>query len=754
MTDRGAVMRRGHFFRRRSKAALHQQPNTPATGARQGSHAGQLKFETPRKTPVAKITKTFQYGKHQVTLETGEIARQAGGAVIVKFDDTVLLVSAVAAKKAREGQDFFPLTVDYQERFYAGGRIPGGFFKREGRATEKETLISRLIDRPLRPLFPEEFRNEVQVIATVMSLNPDIDGDIPALLGASAAVALTGAPFSGPIGAAKVGYINGQYVLNPTVSDLKDSKLELVVAGTSGAVLMVESEAAELSEEVMLGAVMFGHREMQKAIHAISELVVEAGTQSWNWTAPARNQALISALKEAVGDQLAAAFQVRDKLQRRDAIAAIKSDVLESLASRAQAEGWSTAELSKEFSELEYQTLRGAVLSTKVRIDGRALDTVRPISAKVSVLPRTHGSALFTRGETQAIVVTTLGTARDGQVIDAVSGEYKDNFLFHYNFPPYSVGEAGRMMGPKRREIGHGRLAKRGVLAVMPTMEEFPYTIRVVSEITESNGSSSMASVCGSSLSLMDAGVPIKAPVAGIAMGLVKEGDDFVVLSDILGDEDHLGDMDFKVAGTSNGVSALQMDIKIEGITEEIMKQALAQAKAGRLHILGEMAHALTAPRQELSEFAPRLITIKIHPDKIREVIGKGGAVIQAITKETGTQIDIQDDGTITIASVNGAAGQAAKARIEQITSDIEPGRIYEGKVAKLMDFGAFVTIAPGKDGLVHVSQISVERVEKVSDKLKEGDLIRVKVLEVDKQGRIRLSMKAVDDGEGLLPIE
>jgi polyribonucleotide nucleotidyltransferase len=754
MTDRGAVMRRGHFFRRRSKAALHQQPNTPATGARQGSHAGQLKFETPRKTPVAKITKTFQYGKHQVTLETGEIARQAGGAVIVKFDDTVLLVTAVAAKKAREGQDFFPLTVDYQERFYAGGRIPGGFFKREGRATEKETLISRLIDRPLRPLFPEEFRNEVQVIATVMSLNPDIDGDIPALLGASAAVALTGAPFSGPIGAAKVGYINGQYVLNPTVSDLKDSKLELVVAGTSGAVLMVESEAAELSEEVMLGAVMFGHREMQKAIHAISELVVEAGTESWNWTAPARNPALISALKEAVGDQLAAAFQVRDKLQRRDAIAAIKSDVLESLASRAQAEGWSTAELSKEFSELEYQTLRGAVLSTKVRIDGRALDTVRPISAKVSVLPRTHGSALFTRGETQAIVVTTLGTARDGQVIDAVSGEYKDNFLFHYNFPPYSVGEAGRMMGPKRREIGHGRLAKRGVLAVMPTMEEFPYTIRVVSEITESNGSSSMASVCGSSLSLMDAGVPIKAPVAGIAMGLVKEGDDFVVLSDILGDEDHLGDMDFKVAGTSNGVSALQMDIKIEGITEEIMKQALAQAKAGRLHILGEMAHALTAPRQELSEFAPRLITIKIHPDKIREVIGKGGAVIQAITKETGTQIDIQDDGTITIASVNGAAGQAAKARIEQITSDIEPGRIYEGKVAKLMDFGAFVTIAPGKDGLVHVSQISVERVEKVSDKLKEGDLIRVKVLEVDKQGRIRLSMKAVDDGEGLLPIE
>ena len=699
---------------------------------------------------MAKITKTFQYGKHQVTLETGEIARQAGGAVIVKFDDTVLLVSAVAAKSAREGQDFFPLTVDYQEKFYAGGRIPGGFFKREGRATEKETLISRLIDRPLRPLFPEEFRNEVQVIATVMSLNPEIDGDIPALIGASAAVALTGAPFNGPIGAAKVGYINGEYVLNPTVSELKNSKLELVVAGTSNAVLMVESEAAELSEDVMLGAVMFGHREMQKVINIINELVTEAGTKNWDWVAPARNEAMVSALKEAVGNQLDAAFQVRDKLQRRDAISAIKKDVLQQLAGRAEAEGWAAGALSKEFGELEYQTMRGSVLATKVRIDGRALDTVRPISSKVSVLPRVHGSSLFTRGETQAIVAVTLGTARDGQVIDAVAGEYKEHFLFHYNFPPYSVGEAGRMMGPKRREIGHGRLAKRGVLAVMPTMEAFPYTIRVVSEITESNGSSSMASVCGSSLALMDAGVPISAPVAGIAMGLVKEGNDFVVLSDILGDEDHLGDMDFKVAGTSNGVSALQMDIKIEGITEEIMKQALSQAKAGRLHILGEMANALTAPRQELSEFAPRLITIKIHPDKIREVIGKGGSVIQAITKETGTQIDIQDDGTITIASVNGAAGQAAKARIEQITSDVEPGRIYEGKVAKIMDFGAFVTILPGKDGLVHVSQISNDRVEKVGDALKEGDLVKVKVLEVDKQGRIRLSIKAVEEGEGV----
>jgi len=698
---------------------------------------------------VAKITKTFQYGKHTVTLETGEIARQAGGAVIVKFDDTVLLVSAVAAKSAREGQDFFPLTCDYQEKFYAGGRIPGGFFKREGRATEKETLISRLIDRPIRPLFPEDYKNEVQIIATVMSLNPEIDGDIPALIGASAALSLAGTPFKGPIAAAKVGYKDGEYILNPTVSELKESQLELVVAGTANAVLMVESEAALLSEDVMLGAVTFGHREMQKVINAINELTVEAGTKPSTWEAPAKNTALISAVQEAVGPRLGEAFQVRDKLQRRDAISAIKKDVVESLAGRVAAEGWNPAELSKEFGELEYSTMRNSVLDTKVRIDGRALDTVRPIAVKTSVLPRTHGSSLFTRGETQAIVTITLGTARDGQVIDAVSGEYKENFLFHYNFPPYSVGETGRMMGPKRREIGHGRLAKRGVLAVMPSLESFPYTIRVVSEITESNGSSSMASVCGSSLALMDAGVPVKAPVAGIAMGLVKEGDRFVVLSDILGDEDHLGDMDFKVAGTAEGISALQMDIKIEGITEEIMKQALQQAKAGRLHILGEMAHGLTAPREELSDYAPRLLTIKIHPDKIREVIGKGGSTIQAITKETGTQIDIQDDGTIVIASVNAIAAQAAKARIEQITSDVEPGRIYEGKVAKIMDFGAFVTILPGKDGLVHVSQISSDRVEKVGDVLKEGDVVKVKVLEVDKQGRIRLSMKAVEEGEG-----
>ncbi|MCD9030905.1 polyribonucleotide nucleotidyltransferase [Luteimonas sp. Y-2-2-4F] len=699
---------------------------------------------------MAKVTKSFQYGDRTFTLETGEIARQAGGAVLVSVDGTVVLVTAVAAKTQREGQDFFPLTVDYQEKFYAGGRIPGGFFKREGRATEKETLTSRLIDRPIRPLFPEEFKNEVQIIATVMSLNPEVDGDIPALIGASAAVALTGAPFQGPIGAAKVGYRNGQYLLNPTTTELQDSDLELVVAGTAQAVLMVESEADELSEDVMLGAVMFGHQQMQVAIAAINELVAEAGKPKWNWEAPPKNESLIGELVGNIGDRLSQSFQILDKLDRRDAIAKLRKDVLEALSPKTETHGWHPAEMTKEFGEQEYQTMRASVLKTKKRIDGRGLADVRPISAKVGVLPRVHGSALFTRGETQAIVVTTLGTARDGQVIDAVSGEYKEHFLFHYNFPPYSVGEAGRMMGPKRREIGHGRLAKRGVLAVMPSMEAFPYTIRVVSEITESNGSSSMASVCGSSLALMDAGVPLKAPVAGIAMGLVKEGDDYVVLSDILGDEDHLGDMDFKVAGTEKGISALQMDIKIQGITEEIMKVALAQAKEGRLHILGEMAKALTAPRAELSEYAPRLLTMKIHPDKIREVIGKGGSTIQAITKETGTQIDIQDDGTIVIASVNAAAAQAAKARIEQITSDVEPGRIYEGKVVKIMDFGAFVTILPGKDGLVHVSQISSERVEKVGDKLKEGDLVKVKVLEVDKQGRIRLSIKAVEEGEGV----
>jgi polyribonucleotide nucleotidyltransferase len=695
---------------------------------------------------MAKITKSFQYGNHTVTLETGEIARQASGAVTVSMDGTVVLVTAVAAAKAKEGQDFFPLTVDYVEKFYSAGRIPGGFFKREGRPTEKETLTSRLIDRPVRPLFPEEYKNEVQVIAQVVSLNPEVDGDLLAMIGASAALSLAGIPFKGPIGAAKVGYANGQYILNPTVSQLKTSDLELVVAGTSNAVLMVESEAKLLSEDVMLGAVVFGHKALQVVINAINELTVEAGTKPSAWTAPAKNDAAIGALKEAVGTQLEQAFQIRDKLQRRDAIAAIKQDVLTGLAGRIEAEKWDKAELTKEFGELEYRTLRDSVLASKVRIDGRKLDDIRPITVRVGVLPRTHGSALFTRGETQALVVVTLGTARDAQIIDAPEGESKDPFLFHYNFPPFSVGEAGRFGAPKRREIGHGRLAKRGVQAVKPTIEAFPYVLRVVSEITESNGSSSMASVCGSSLAMMDAGVPLKSPVAGIAMGLVKEGDQFVVLSDILGDEDHLGDMDFKVAGSADGISALQMDIKIDGITEEIMKVALAQAKQGRLHILGEMGKVITTSRTEMSEFAPRLMTMKIHPDKIREVIGKGGSVIRGITEETGATIDISDDGTIVIASVNREAADAAKARIEQIVSDVEPGRIYEGKVAKLMDFGAFVTILPGKDGLVHVSQISNERVEKVSDKLKEGDIVKVKVLEVDKQGRIRLSMKAVDE--------
>jgi polyribonucleotide nucleotidyltransferase len=696
---------------------------------------------------VAKVTKSFQYGSHEVTLETGEIARQASGAVVVSMGGTVVLVSVVAAPKAREGQDFFPLTVDYMEKFYAAGRIPGGFFKREGRPTEKETLTSRLIDRPLRPLFPEEFRNEIQVIAQVVSLNPEVDGDIPALIGASAAMSLAGVPFKGPIGAARVGYANGQYILNPTAAQLKTSDLDLVVAGTAGAVLMVESEAKLLSEDVMLGAVMFGHREMQAAINTINAFVAEAGVKTFKWDAPAANSA-IEAVKNAVGSRFTEAFQIRDKLARRDVVSALKTDVKNALASQYEANGWTDGDIGAAFGEVEYRTLRDGVLTTKVRIDGRQLDDVRPISVRVGVLPRTHGSALFTRGETQALVVATLGTTRDSQLIDAPEGEWKDTFLFHYNFPPFSVGETGRVGSPKRREIGHGRLAKRGVQAVKPTIEEFPYVVRVVSEITESNGSSSMASVCGSSLAMMDAGVPLKSPVAGIAMGLVKEGNDFVVLSDILGDEDHLGDMDFKVAGTAEGVSALQMDIKIDGITEEIMRTALAQAKRGRLHILGEMAKCLSEARSEMSEYAPRLLTIKIHPDKIREVIGKGGATIRSITEETGTTIDITDDGNVVIASVNREAAEAARKRIEQIVSDVEPGRIYEGKVAKLMDFGAFVTIMPGKDGLVHVSQISSERVEKVSDKLKEGDIVKVKVLEVDKQGRIRLSMKAVTEDE------
>jgi len=698
---------------------------------------------------VAKVTKSFQYGNHEVTLETGEIARQASGAVMVSMGGTVVLVTVVAAAKAKDGQDFFPLTVDYVEKFYSAGRIPGGFFKREGRPTEKETLTSRLIDRPVRPLFPEEFKNEVQIIAQVVSLNPEIDGDIVSMIGASAALSLAGIPFKGPIGAARVGYANGQYLLNPTVTELKTSDLDLVVAGTANAVLMVESEAKLLSEEVMLGAVVHGHKQMQVVINAINDFVNEAGRKPFKWEAPARNDALFNDIQSILGDRLEKAFAIRDKLERRDAIAALKADIKAGIAETATSHGWSDLDISNAFAEIEYRTMRDGVLKTKVRIDGRKLDDIRPISVRVGVLPRTHGSALFTRGETQALVVATLGTARDAQIIDAPEGESKDPFLFHYNFPPFSVGEAGRFGAPKRREIGHGRLAKRGVQAVKPAMEEFPYVLRVVSEITESNGSSSMASVCGSSLALMDAGVPLKAPVAGIAMGLVKEGSDFVVLSDILGDEDHLGDMDFKVAGSADGVSALQMDIKIEGITEEIMKLALEQAKRGRLHILGEMAKVISQPRAEMSEYAPRLLTIKIHPDKIREVIGKGGATIRAITEETGTTIDISDDGTVVIASVNRLAAEEAKKRIDQIVSDVEPGRIYEGKVAKLMDFGAFVTILPGKDGLVHVSQISNERVEKVSDKLKEGDIVKVKVLEVDKQGRIRLSMKAVTEDEG-----
>jgi polyribonucleotide nucleotidyltransferase len=698
---------------------------------------------------VAKVTKSFQYGNHEVTLETGEIARQASGAVMVSMGGTVVLVTVVAASKAKDGQDFFPLTVDYVEKFYSAGRIPGGFFKREGRPTEKETLTSRLIDRPVRPLFPEEFKNEVQVIAQVVSLNPEIDGDIASMIGASAALTLAGIPFKGPIGAARVGYANGQYLLNPTATELKTSDLDLVVAGTANAVLMVESEAKLLSEEVMLGAVVFGHQQMQAVIKAINEFVAEAGRKPFAWTAPVRNDALFSDIQGILGDRLEKAFAIRDKLERRDAISALKSDIKTGIAETAASHGWSDLDISNAFAEIEYRTMRDGVLKTKVRIDGRKLDDIRPITVRVGVLPRTHGSALFTRGETQALVVATLGTTRDAQIIDAPEGESKDSFLFHYNFPPFSVGEAGRFGAPKRREIGHGRLAKRGVQAVKPTIEEFPYVLRVVSEITESNGSSSMASVCGSSLAMMDAGVPLKAPVAGIAMGLVKEGNDFVVLSDILGDEDHLGDMDFKVAGSADGVSALQMDIKIEGITEEIMKLALEQAKRGRLHILGEMAKVISTPRSEMSEYAPRLLTIKIHPDKIREVIGKGGATIRSITEETGTTIDISDDGTVIIASVNRLAADEAKKRIDQIVSDVEPGRIYEGKVAKLMDFGAFVTILPGKDGLVHVSQISNERVEKVSDKLKEGDIVKVKVLEVDKQGRIRLSMKAVTEDEG-----
>ena len=691
---------------------------------------------------MAKFTKTFQYGQHTVTIETGEVARQATAAVMISMDETVLLVTVVGQKEAVAGRDFFPLTVNYQEKFYAAGRIPGGFFKREARPTEDETLIARLIDRPIRPLFPEGFTNEVQVIATLKSLNPAASPDIAAMLGASAALKLSGIPFEGPIGAARVGYRNGEYLLNPSNEEVKTSDLDLVVAGTADAVLMVESEANELSEEVMLGAVVFGHEQMQIAINAINELAAEVGNPAWEWTAPAPNEALIAALAETCEADLVAAFQISEKQARYARIDEIHTAAIEKLAAKEGEEGVSKDAIKVEFKNLEKKVVRGTILDGKPRIDGRDLQTVRPISVRVGVLPRAHGSALFTRGETQALVVATLGTERDAQIIDAIAGEYKDSFLFHYNFPPFCVGETGMVGSPKRREIGHGRLAKRGVKAMIPHTDDFPYTIRCVSEITESNGSSSMASVCGSSLALMDAGVPVKAPVAGIAMGLIKEGERFAVLSDILGDEDHLGDMDFKVAGSAEGVTALQMDIKINGITKEIMQQALTQAKAGRLHILGEMAKGLEAPRDEISEYAPRYVTMKINPEKIREVIGKGGETIRGITEKTGTSIDISDEGFIKIAAVDAKAAYEARSMIEAITAEVELNKIYSGKVARIMDFGAFVTILPGKDGLLHISQISNDRVENVTDYVNVGDTVRVKVIEIDRQGRMRLSMK------------
>ena len=691
------------------------------------------------------IKKSFQYGSHTVTFETGEIARQASGAVMVSMGETIVFVTAVGLKRGSEGRDFFPLTVDYQERTYAAGQIPGGFFRREGRPSENETLLCRLIDRPIRPLFPKGFTNEVQIIATVMSLDPEIDPDIPALLGASAACSISGLPFSGPVGAARVGYIGGEYVLNPDRSQLEESDLDLVVAGTAKAVLMVESEARELPEDVMLGSVVYGHEQMQAAISAISELAAEVNPTIWEWEATPANEALATAVSDASASAFGEAYQIADKQDRYARLSAIRDETREKLAGGDDA-SFTAEEVGGAMDKLEKNIVRSRIIEGQPRIDGRDTGTVRQITVRTGVLPRTHGSALFTRGETQALVVTTLGTERDAQIVDALQGSYRDNFMLHYNFPPYCVGETGRVGSPKRREIGHGRLAKRGVLACMPSKEDFPYTIRVVSEITESNGSSSMASVCGSSLAMMDAGVPLSSPVAGVAMGLIKEGEKFAVLTDIMGDEDHLGDMDFKVAGTEKGVNALQMDIKIDGITSEIMEVALSQAHEARLHILGEMGKAINAPREEMSEHAPRYITIKINPDRIRDVIGKGGATIRTLTEETGASIDIDDSGTVKIASVDRAAGEEARRRIEQLTADVEVGSVYEGKVAKLMDFGAFVTILPGKDGLVHISQICEERVEKVSDKLSEGDTIKVKVLEVDKQGRIRLSMKAVGE--------
>ncbi|MGE5465968.1 MAG: polyribonucleotide nucleotidyltransferase [Ignavibacteria bacterium] len=688
------------------------------------------------------IKKTFTYGAHTVTLETGEIARQSGGAVMVNMDDTVILATVVAKTEAKPGQDFFPLTVDYVEKVYAAGRIPGGFFKREGRPSEKETLTSRLIDRPIRPLFPDGFYNEVQVIIHVLSSNPEVDPDIPAMIGASAALAISGIPFNGPIGAARVGYIDGQYVLCPTMSQLPASQLNLVVAGTAAAVLMVESEAQQLSEEVMLGAVVFGHDQMQAAIKAINELVEVAGKPEWDWQPPAKNEALIGRVGELAEAKLREAYRITSKQARTQKCREISAEVVAALCTGAEGAPDAIA-VGNLIFELEAKIVRSQILNGEPRIDGRDTRTVRPITIRHGVLPRTHGSALFTRGETQALVVATLGTGRDEQIIDALQGEYRERFMLHYNMPPFATGETGRVGSPKRREIGHGRLAKRALLAVLPSPEDFGYSMRVVSEITESNGSSSMASVCGGSLALMDAGVPLKAHVAGIAMGLIKEGNRFAVLTDILGDEDHLGDMDFKVAGTDSGVTALQMDIKIQGITKEIMQVALAQAKEARMHILGVMKTSMSGARQEVSTFAPRMITIKINPEKIRDVIGKGGAVIRALTEETGCVIDIEDDGTVTISSVNADAAQVAKKRIEDITAEVEVGKIYEGAVLRLLDFGAIVQILPGKDGLLHISQIANERVNAVSDYLKEGQVVKVKVIETDDKGRVRLSMKA-----------
>ena len=695
-------------------------------------------------TMFNKVTKTFQWGQHSVTMETGEIARQAGGAVMVDIEGTVVLATVVAKSTAKAGQDFFPLTVDYLEKTYAAGKIPGSFFKREGRPSEFETLTSRLIDRPIRPLFPAGFYNEVQVVIHTLSLNPEVDADIAALIGTSAALSISGIPFNGPIGAARVGYVNGEYVLNPGQTARKESLMDLVVAGTETAVLMVESEAQQLSEDIMLGGVVFGHEQGVIAINAIHELVREAGKPMWDWKAPEQDQALVAKVQELGGAKLEAAYQIRNKQSRTEAC---RSAYAEVMASLSQAEmKFDAVVVEKLLHDIEATIVRGQILAGEPRIDGRDTRTVRPIEIRSSVLPRTHGSALFTRGETQALVVTTLGTERDAQRIDALAGEYEDRFMLHYNMPPFATGEAGRVGTPKRREIGHGRLAKRALNAVLPAKEDFPYTIRVVSEITESNGSSSMASVCGGCLSMMDAGVPLKAHVAGIAMGLIKEDNRFAVLTDILGDEDHLGDMDFKVAGTTDGVTALQMDIKIQGITKEIMQVALAQAKEARMHILGKMQEAMGEAKTEVSDFAPRLFTMKINPDKIRDVIGKGGATIRALTEETGTQINIEEDGTITIASVDGAMAEEAKRRIAEITAEVEVGAIYEGPITKLLDFGALVNLLPGKDGLLHISQIAHERVEKVSDYLSEGQVVRVKVMETDDKGRIKLSMKVLLD--------